>query len=136
MGQLEVLKWARENGFKGIVWICRNAAENGHLHVLKWAHEHGAAWDPECSSLAAKGGHLEALKYMHTHGCKMDYRICAIALARGHSNSRVGTRKWLSRKKEELIENLVITYTIYIVLLLCKLFEAKKALCLCFFTTI
>jgi hypothetical protein len=46
-GHLEVIKRARDNG-NGRVWdnrICNNAAKGGQLEVLKWAKENDCLWD-------------------------------------------------------------------------------------------
>ena len=41
---------------------CAYAAKHGQLEVLKWAHENGCPWDWRTCAFAADGGHLEALK--------------------------------------------------------------------------
>jgi len=40
-GQLEVLRWAREQNWPWSVSTCSMAAEGGHLELLQWAREHG-----------------------------------------------------------------------------------------------
>src|SRR5205085_11975625 len=68
-GNLEVLKWARENGCSWNVSTCENAASGGHLEVLKWAHENACPWDKWTCEKAAQGGHLEVLKWARENGC-------------------------------------------------------------------
>ena len=62
-GNLEVLKWARENGCEWNRSTCSNAAFGGHLEVLKWALSNGCEWNRYTCSNAALGGHLEVLKW-------------------------------------------------------------------------
>ena len=40
-GQLEILKWLRENDFPWNEETCARAALFGHLELLQWAHENG-----------------------------------------------------------------------------------------------
>jgi hypothetical protein len=63
IGNLEILKWAREKGCPWDRWTCDNAARNGHLELLKWARENGAPWDDETCASALKGKHFEVVKY-------------------------------------------------------------------------
>jgi len=39
-GQLEVLKWLKENGC-ALNALCLVCAQRGDLEMLKWLHEHG-----------------------------------------------------------------------------------------------
>ena len=55
-GNLEVLKWARENGCQWNSSTCSNAASGGHLEVLKWARDNGCKWDINTCYNAAGGG--------------------------------------------------------------------------------
>jgi hypothetical protein len=63
VGNLDVLKWARENDCPWDDETCANAAEGGHLEVLKWARENDCPWDEDTCANAAQGGHLETLKW-------------------------------------------------------------------------
>ena len=67
-GNVELLKFLRENGCPWDRFTCYKAAENGHLECLKYAHENGCPWDEFTCSGAAYGGHLECLKYAHDKG--------------------------------------------------------------------
>ena len=40
-------------------FTCSNAAKSGNLEVLKWAHENGCAWNSSTCAKAAKEGHFE-----------------------------------------------------------------------------
>lgn len=68
-GNLEVLKFAHENGYEFDVWTCAEAAANGHLSCLKFAHETGCPWDVKTMHGAAVKGHLDCLAYACERGC-------------------------------------------------------------------
>ena len=107
MGHLEVLRWARANGFE---WIaeraarvgltfelmqdrrtgshmdadtCKSAAEGGHLEVLQWARANGCEWDSDTCAIAAQGGHLEMLQWARANCCVWDEWTCASAAGGG-----------------------------------------------------
>ena len=71
-GDLEILKWARANGYPWNEWTCSYAAEGGYLEILKWARGNGCPWDESTCSNAAQGGHLEVLKWARDNGCPWD----------------------------------------------------------------
>jgi hypothetical protein len=58
-GQLEVLKYLRENGCPWGEDACSSAAGNGHLDVLKYLREYDCPWGEDACSSAAGNGHLE-----------------------------------------------------------------------------
>ena len=68
-GNVELLKFLRENGCPWDRFTCYKAAENGHLECLKYAHENGCPWGWKICSSAAENGDLECLKYAHEKGC-------------------------------------------------------------------
>jgi hypothetical protein len=117
-GHLEVLKWARQNGYPwgdktssnasesghfGLLkWlaenkchlsddICLAAVKHGNLKVLKWARENGCLWDENTCSLAAENGHFELLKWARENNCPWDEMSCSAAAKNGHFN----ILKWL-----------------------------------------
>ena len=69
-GQLEVLKWLRENSYPWDEETCSQAVVGGYLDVLKWAHENGCKWNTETCVEAAARGDLEMLQWAHEKGCK------------------------------------------------------------------
>ena len=83
-GNLELLKYAHENGCPWDKDTCSEAAYHGHLECLKYAHENGCPWDESTCSAAAEKGHLECLKYAHENGCPWDERTCKWAAYYGH----------------------------------------------------
>ena len=83
-GNLEVLKWIRDNGCAWNNWTCRNAAAKGNLEVLKWAHENGCEWDEWTCTDAAENGHLKVLKWARDNGCPWNEETCSSAARLGH----------------------------------------------------
>src|SRR5271170_6107046 len=76
-GWLDLLKWARKNGYYWDSWTCSDAALDGHLALLKWAKENGCDWDSLTCSYAAENGHLEVLKWARENGCDWDSLTCS-----------------------------------------------------------
>ena len=83
-GNLECLKYAHEHGCPWNKSTCRYAAWNGDLESLKYAHEHGCPWDEETCACAAYSGHLECLKYAHERGCPWDAKTYFCAMSNGN----------------------------------------------------
>jgi len=75
VGNLELLKYAHENGYSWDSLTCYYAVECVHLECLKYAHENGCEWDSSTCSNAAANGHLECLRYAHENGCDWDSSI-------------------------------------------------------------
>lgn len=63
-GQLEMLKYFREKGYKWNESTCRYAAQYGHLEILKYLHNNGCKWNELTGIYAARYGHLEIWKYL------------------------------------------------------------------------
>jgi hypothetical protein len=107
-GNLELLKWCRENGYEWDEWTyaqavdsgnlellqyCRDngcpwneiaftwAAAEGHLEILQWLLDSGCPWDEDACTHAASHGQLEALKWLRANGCPWDKRVCEHAVA-------------------------------------------------------
>ena len=59
-GRVEVLQWARTNGYAFGVNSCARAAAGGHFHAIQWlVYLNGCPWDERTCTQAAVGGHLE-----------------------------------------------------------------------------
>jgi hypothetical protein len=58
-----LIKWVRTSD------ICAIAAGSGNLDTLKWARENGCDWDRSVCDAAFKGGHLDILKWARKNGC-------------------------------------------------------------------
>lgn len=61
-GDLDMLKFARENGCPWDEKTCMLAAENDNLDVLKWARENGGPWDESKCTFAAASCRLKILQ--------------------------------------------------------------------------
>jgi hypothetical protein len=83
-GQLEVLKWLREDDCPWDKYTCSAAADGGHLEILQWARENGCPWNEWTCAYAAEGGHLETLKWLRENGCPWDEWTCVYAAHRGN----------------------------------------------------
>ena len=68
-GQLEILKWARENGCQWDEVTCAMAAYGGQLEILKWLHANSCPWDKKTCKMAREGGNFEQLKWARANGC-------------------------------------------------------------------
>ena len=82
-GNLEMLKWARQNGCDWDYETCLYATRN--LEILKWARENGCDWDGNTCLNAAKSGKLEMLKWPRQNGCPWNTYWCQEeAIQQGH----------------------------------------------------
>jgi hypothetical protein len=84
-GRLEILKWARANGFSWDEETCNQAASSGHLEVLQWLIANGCPWSESICSWAVTGDHLEVLQWLieNDFPCDLD-RIYTKAITYGH----------------------------------------------------
>ncbi|GFH53376.1 hypothetical protein CTEN210_09852 [Chaetoceros tenuissimus] len=67
---LHVLQWLREQ--HNTPWdesTCYKAAETGNIDALKWARENGCPWDEGTLCAAAKMGHFHIVNYCLENGC-------------------------------------------------------------------
>ena len=83
-GRLDVLQWARAQGWFWNDWVLTNAAYHGYLPLLKWAQEHDGEWSEDTCSMAALNGQWDTLKWLHEQGCPWDADTCARAARGGH----------------------------------------------------
>eukprot|EP00611_Tribonema_gayanum_P029008 TRINITY_DN7645_c0_g1_i1.p1 TRINITY_DN7645_c0_g1~~TRINITY_DN7645_c0_g1_i1.p1 ORF type:complete len:198 (+),score=66.56 TRINITY_DN7645_c0_g1_i1:167-760(+) len=83
-GRLEVVIWARDNGFPVNEATCAAAASGGHLAVLRWARANGIAWDEGTCTCAAGNAHLDVLRYARANGCPWSTWTCRNAALNGH----------------------------------------------------
>jgi len=68
-GYLQVIKWARDNGFPWDEHTCSIAAFKGHLDVLKWCRKNECHWDEYTHYCALKENHLKMLTWCIKNGC-------------------------------------------------------------------
>src|SRR5579872_647404 len=90
-GHLEILKWAKTNGYTFKPSIFKFAAESGQLEILKWFWENDEKLF-DCrfclniivASDVARQGHLEVFKWLREKNCPWDSNICSFAAMHGH----------------------------------------------------
>jgi hypothetical protein len=82
-GSLDVLQWARMQGYPWWEGTCTGAAKGGHLAVLKYLRRSGCPWGEGALLGAAEEGHLWALSWLRRRGCPWSNRVCEAAAGRG-----------------------------------------------------
>ena len=70
--------------------LCTLAAGEGQLEILKWLRENDFPWDSETCEFAAMNGHLEVLQRARAHGCRRTVSMCSKAAQGGHLAPRAG----------------------------------------------
>lgn len=83
-GDLRCLIYLIENGCRNNNLICRDIAFGGNLVCLKYAREKGFQWDNLTCDSAAISGSLEILKYARENGCWWSTMTCKYAVSNGH----------------------------------------------------
>ena len=83
-GDLESLKYLRENGCIWGVWTTAYAARGGHLECLKYAHENGCSWNWRTTAFVARGEHVQCIIYAIKQGCEWNTKTTDYAA--GHLN--------------------------------------------------
>ena len=84
-GHLGVLQWAHAHGCPYPVgpWVCMKAARLGRIDILTWARDQGWPWDQYTCAAAAKHGHFAALQWACANGCPWGDVVCSCAAAHG-----------------------------------------------------
>lgn len=90
-GQLEVLKWLKENDCPLGPSISPYAAFNGHLEVLKWLEQYSGRANCDIIQKAAKGGRFEVLKWLYLNHYHLNKHTFFAAAEEGH----LEILKWL-----------------------------------------
>ena len=83
-GQVHVLDWLYDNGYKIERKIVHKAPLLGNLSVLEWCLGHGVKVNYRTSAAASYGGQLNALKWLRHHGCPWDGNVIYWAEKRHH----------------------------------------------------
>ena len=68
-GNLENMKWLKENGCPWKKDIFANATKNGNLENMKWLKENGCPWNGWTFASAAEKGNIENMKWLKENGC-------------------------------------------------------------------
>ena len=55
---------------------CVGAVKTGNVNILKYAHENGCPWNEIVCAHAARYGHLKCLQYAHENGCPWNMDVC------------------------------------------------------------
>ena len=85
MGNLEMVKWMRENGCEWDCWTTGYAAGGGHIELLEWLREQNCPWHPNTCAFAAEiYPQLETLKWLRAQNCPWGWRTCAWAAEYGN----------------------------------------------------
>ena len=64
-GNLDNMKWLKEQGCPWDESTFDYAAKNGNLENMKWLKEQGCPWDDDTFLFAAKNGNLENMKWLN-----------------------------------------------------------------------
>ena len=68
-GNLENMKWLKENRCSWNLNTFNSAVENGNLKNMKWLKENGCLWNLYTFDSAAENGNLENMKWLKANGC-------------------------------------------------------------------
>jgi hypothetical protein len=79
-GNIEAIQLYLDKGFPKHGWktlACQNAAKLGDLQMLKWAHDNGAPWNDAIMKAIAKGS-LSCVQYMVENGVQIENTVTII----------------------------------------------------------
>ena len=71
-GNLEVMKWLRENGCPWHTNTFTTGIIYGNLDVLNWLHENDCPWNKNTFGAAVAMGNLDILNWLHEKGYSWD----------------------------------------------------------------
>ena len=71
-GNLDNMKWLKDNNFQWDANTFIAAAKNGNLDNMKWLWDKGCDWNEYTFTMAAKTGNLENMRWLHENGCPWD----------------------------------------------------------------
>lgn len=71
-GNLNNMKWLKENGYQWNRWVFSEAAKNGNLQIMIWLKENGCPWCKDTFRSAALNGNLENMKWLLQNNCPWD----------------------------------------------------------------
>lgn len=100
---LEVLQWARENGYPITERTTGRLAYEGKLDALKWAKNEGIPLSPDVGKEAAYEGHLDVLKWARSEGHLPDDAAITYPLA---LKGNLTALRWAESEKLPLDPNL------------------------------
>jgi hypothetical protein len=74
-GNLENMKWLKEQGCPWNDYTFEYAATNGNLENMKWLKEQGCSLNIHVFNAATENGNLENMKWLKEQGCPWNTRI-------------------------------------------------------------
>lgn len=90
-GNIEVLKWLRQNDYQWDRWTSVAAARAGNFEILKWIMENGCPWGWTTYAAAAGIGRIDILRWLRYKGCPSNGGEFTNAARSG----RLETLKWM-----------------------------------------
>lgn len=95
-GNLEILKWLKENQYPWDNFTCKCAINNNHFELLKWMINNGCPWDTNddyhaLCGIAAEKGQLNWIQWIISNGGHWDNVTCGGAVKAG----RIDILKWV-----------------------------------------
>lgn len=106
IGNIEVMKWLKDNGCPFNKETFSWAAYNGNLENMKWLHSNGCPWDPWTFASAAKKGILKNMKWLHRNGCPWDRYTIMHAVEHAKTNKTLKNIKWFIHSNKRPDSNL------------------------------
>lgn len=85
-GNLENMKWLKENGCPWDANTFASAAKNGNLDNMKWLKENGCPWDANTFANTAEIGNFDNMKWLKENGCPWDERTSDQAAKNKHNH--------------------------------------------------
>jgi len=86
-GYTDTLQWLKDNRcpmYRTSSFIYIGAARLGQLEAIKWLRNEGCKWDRSAYTFAAMGGHLNVMKYLRSQRCPWSEDACFEAVGGGH----------------------------------------------------
>lgn len=105
-GQLDLLKFGKENGRPIDKRTFKYAAMGAKIEVLKWLKEINCPCDHKVCEAAARFGHLEILKWLKLNEFPWSDRLFEIVAGEGRDN-HYDILKWLFKMNEPWDENVI-----------------------------
>jgi Ankyrin repeats (many copies) len=78
-GNLDILKWLRDQGCPWDNNTINQAARKGHTHIIEWARANGCDWDYGAYDWPIDDGNFEMVKYLCVSGCPCNEYTCGRA---------------------------------------------------------
>jgi F-box domain len=81
-GNLEVIRWAISNKYLiQTTTTINELIRRGELEMVKFAHENGCPWDHYSTLMAVSNSHHEIFNYLIENGCPHNKELCALVIS-------------------------------------------------------